>query len=146
MLRAAGRHTKFMSPLLKTMGAVASRAWLEARGIDPRSDAGWFIEIELRADLPIARFELNLYPEEWGFVFRLNKRMSSIRITDLPFVHGLDELRLLDRTPRLDHLPPFLLTLEREHAMSFDHDGVKVHTNLDEASMTAAVRGWLNAR
>jgi hypothetical protein len=140
------RTTKLMSPLLKTLGAVASRAWLDARGIDPRDEIGWFVEVELRADDPSARFELNLYPEEWGFVFRLHKRWSSIRITDLPFVHGLDELKLLDHTPRLDQLAAFLTKLENDHTFRFDHDGATVRTNLDEGATTAAVRTWLNSR
>jgi hypothetical protein len=138
--------TTFMSPLLKTLGAVASRAWLEARGLEPRGDAGWYIEVDLRADLPGARFELNLYPEEWGFIFRVHPRMSSIRITDLAFVHGLDEFRLLDRTPRLEQLAILLAALEHEYMLRFDHDGASVRTNLDEVHTTAAVRAWLSHR
>lgn len=131
-----------MSPLLKTLGALASRAWIDRHGIAGPFD-GWFVEIQIRADVPEVRFELNVYPEEWGFVFRVGKKVSSIRITDVPFVHGVDELKLLSRTPTLDELPGFLASLQTEHAMVFDADGASVHTNLDESRVTTTVRRWL---
>jgi hypothetical protein len=104
------------------------------------------VEIQLYADIPNARFELNLYPEEWGFLFRLRARLSWIRVTDLAFVHGADDLGLLGRTPRLDQLATLIDALEIEHGIRFDGDRAVVRTNLDEGRTTFAVREWLNAR
>lgn len=135
-----------MSPLLKTMGALASRAWLDARGLDARTHAAWYVEVQVYTDLPNARFELNLYPEEWGFVFRFKTQLSSIRITDLAFVHGADDLKLLARTPSLDDVSRLMATLETEHAVRFDFGRAVVRTNLEEGRTTAAVRSWLTSR
>jgi len=141
-MQPAPPTSRYMSPLLKTLGALASRAWIDRLGIAGPFD-GWFVEIQLRADVPEVRFELNVYPEEWGFVFRVGKKVSSIRITDVPFVHGVDELKLLQRTPTLDALPGFLASLQTAHAMQFDGARATVHTNLDESRVAAAVQRWL---
>lgn len=135
-----------MSPLLTTLGAVESRGWLVARGLDTREHRGWYVEIQIYADVPNARFEINLYPEEWGFLFRLRARMSWIRVTDLAFVHGADDLGILGRTPSLAQLATLLDALELEHALRFDGMRAMVRTNLDEERTTAAVRSWLSAR
>ncbi|MDX2090851.1 MAG: hypothetical protein SFX73_23530 [Kofleriaceae bacterium] len=134
-----------MTPFFKTMGALASRAWLEQQGLDTRSQAAWYVEVQVHSDLPNARFELNLYPEEWGFVFRLKAQLSWIRVTDLAFVHGADDLKLLGRTPRLDALAELMTWLEAEHALRFDRAHAIVRTNLDEGRTTAAVRAWLTS-
>lgn len=141
-MQSALPTSRYMSPLLKTLGALASRAWIDRHGIAGPFD-GWFVEIQLRADVPDVRFELNVYPEEWGFVFRIGKQVSTIRITDVPFVHGVDELKLLPRTPTLDELPGFLATLQAEHGMQFDGARATVHTNLDEPRVSAVVQTWL---
>jgi hypothetical protein len=125
------------------MGALASKAWLDARGLDAQARAAWYVEVQIYTDVPSARFELNLYPEEWGFVFRLQTRLSSIRITDLAFVHGADDMKLLGRTPSLDGLSELIAALETEHAVRFDCARAVVRTNLEEGRTTAAVRSWL---
>ena len=135
-----------MSPLLTTLGAVASRDWLAARGLGSRAHHPWHVEIQLYADIPNARFELNLYPEEWGFLFRLRARLSWIRVTDLAFVHGADDLGLLGRTPHLDRIATLIDALEIEHGIRFDGHRAVVRTNLDEGRATLAVRAWLDER
>lgn len=134
--------TTYMSPLLKTMGAVASRTWLEARGIDAKHQPAWYLEIQIYADVPETRLELNLYPEEWGFVFRYKRQHSSIRVTDVAFVHGADDMKLLGRTPSLDRLAELLSALEQDHAIKFDFAQAAVRTNLDEQRTTEIVRAW----
>ena len=79
--------------------AQARRASISASAV-----AHWYIEITLASDIADTRLELNLYPEEWGFVFRRGTRVSSIRVTDIPFVHGFDDHGLLGKTPELERI------------------------------------------
>src|SRR4051794_31932290 len=85
-------------------GPLASAAWLVARGLQPK-EARWFVEIELASDTGIsegteqARLLLEVYAEEWGYRFQRGERVSWIRVTDVPFVHGRDDHELLQKTP-----------------------------------------------
>src|SRR5258706_9751789 len=83
---------------LTTLGAEAADRWLLALGLP--TVAHWHVEIAISADID-SSFELNIYGEEWGFVFRNDGRGSWIRITDIPFVHGRDDFQLLARAPDL---------------------------------------------
>jgi len=123
------------------MGAAASRAWLEERRLDTRGIRNWFVEIVIDSDAPDTVLDLNIYPEEWGFVFRHGNRVSSIRVTDIPFVHGRDDFRLLSETPPLDRIGDLLATLERRFALRFQRVGPRVKTNLARA--VVVVGPWL---
>jgi hypothetical protein len=131
-------------PLSKTVGALASGAWLEQRGLDASRVPHWYVEITIGTDSPDTRLEVNIYPEEWGFVFRRGQRVSSIRITDVAFVHGVDEHRLLAETPSLERICDLLATLERRHAMTFLRDRPSVRSNLVRA--TSVIRPWMEQR
>ena len=125
----------------KTFGARESAAWLDARGL--ASPPHWYVEITLDSDDADTRIELNVYPEEWGFVFRRGMRVSSIRVTDIPFVHGTDDHRLLAQTPALDGFGALLESLERRYAIVFRRSHPTVRSEIARAS--EAVRRWLEA-
>jgi hypothetical protein len=125
-----------------TLGAAASHRWLIDRGLEPPS-SHWYVEIRIETDVLDVRFELNIYPEEWGFVFRYGRRVSSIRITDVAFVHGRDEHQLLSKTPPLEQIGELLAELEQRYVVRFAHKSAIVKSNLIRA--TAAIRPWLQA-
>lgn len=126
------------SPILTTLGAQASRRWLErlALSAQPR----WFAEIDVPAGKD-SRLELNIYLEEWGFVFHHGGRTSWIRVTDVPFVHGRDDFGLLPSTPDLLSIHGFLVELASKHAIDWQHENAGVRTNLPRATET--IRRWL---
>jgi hypothetical protein len=130
--------------VLSTLGARASAAWLAARGLDATRSPHWYVEIVLggRDALDHGHFELDLYPEEWGFVFRSGRRVSSIRITDQPFVHGSDDHALLAETPPLERVGDLVRAIERKRRLPFQRDDVTVRSDLARAE--AAVRAWVN--
>jgi hypothetical protein len=96
------------------------------------------IEFDPRRD---TRFQLYIYSEEWGFRFAHGGRASWIRVTDIPFVHGADELKLLDATPPLKNLGAFVRALEAEHGLEFQRAHAAVSSTIPGAE--AAVRKWL---
>ncbi|HEY1814478.1 MAG TPA: hypothetical protein VGG74_19130 [Kofleriaceae bacterium] len=120
-----------------TAGAAASERWRTALELPeiPR----WHVEIQLAA--ASATFDLNLYAEEWGFVFQHASRGSWIRVTDVAFVHGRDEHGLLTRTPDLLAIGRLLAELEREYALAFPRGDARVSTNIPDAE--PVVREWL---
>jgi hypothetical protein len=130
-----------MNATSKILGAAASAAWIEARGLDATRVPHWYVEITVESDSLDTRFELNIYPEEWGFVFRRGTRVSSIRVTDLPFVHGPDEYQLLAQTPELGDIVDLLDQLERRFDLTFQRYRATVRSNLVRAA--AVVRPWL---
>lgn len=131
-----------MKPGAKILGAAEGEAWLEERGLTPVPH--WYLEIEVRTDDPQTSMTINIYPEEWGFVFRRGLRVSSIRITDVPFVHGADDDRLLAQTPSLETFGELLAKLEQRFDVTFHPLTALVHTNLIRAA--AVVRPWLSSR
>ena len=76
------------SCIFTTMGAEAADRWLRVLGLV--SVPRWYSEIAILADGD-TRFDLNVYAEEWGFVFKHGDRTSWIRVTDVPFIHGRDD-------------------------------------------------------
>lgn len=132
-----------LASLGKTVGAVESNAWLSQRGLSARQ-AQWYVEVEIISDTPGVRFEINIYPEEWGFVFRDGIRVTSIRVTDIAFVHGLDDHGLLRHTPALERISDLLGKLEQRYGMAFDRERPAVRSNLVDA--TAVVAPWLGSR
>jgi hypothetical protein len=120
---------------------MASTTWLDARGLVPPDNQDWFVEITVETDDPDTRLELNVYPEEWGFVLREGPRVSSIRVTTEVFVHGRDDHHLRSITPALESMPAFLAVLEDMVGVSFLRARASVHTKLVRAS--SIVRAWL---
>lgn len=119
-----------------TMGAAASAAWTEQHGLEV-----WYVEISIPTDTEDTRLELNIYPEEWGVIFRRGNRVSSIRVTDIAFVHGHDDYRLLHEVPSLDRIDDLLALLERRHDIAFQRIWTTVRSNLIGAP--SIVRSWL---
>lgn len=131
-------------PDLKTLGARESTRWLDERGLDGSRTPHWFVEISIDSARRDTRLELNIYPEEWGFVLRRGPKVSSIRITDVPFIHGLDDFQLLAETPALDELGGLITRLEHRFELRFLTVRAAVRSNLVRAA--AMVRPWLEQR
>jgi hypothetical protein len=128
----------------KTLGSAASVKWLDDRGLDARRTPHWYVEVSIDSDQRDTRLELNIYPEEWGFVLRRGTKMSSIRITDVPFVHGLDDFQLLATTPALAEFGGLITVIERRFELGFFTTRATVRSNLTRAA--AVVRPWLELR
>jgi len=124
--------------VFSTRGAKAASDWLVVLGLPslPR----WYAEIAVLADGD-TRFDLNLYTEEWGFCFAHGSRASWIRVTDIPFVHGRDDFRLLPKTPDLHAIHVLLAELEHDHRITFRRATASVRTNVPNAPQL--VRDWL---
>lgn len=90
-----------------------------------------------------SRFHLDLYSEEWGFLFCHRGQLSRIRVTDVAFVHGRDDHHLLDATPALPDIGGLLRSLERRHQIVFRRDLALVRSDLP--NVEPAVRRWLLA-
>ncbi len=127
-----------MTRIFTTPGAEAAERWLRALALAPVPH--WHAEIVILADLD-TRFDLNVYAEEWGFCFQHAGRTSWIRVTDVPFVHGRDELELLGRTPDLLDIHRLLAELEAQYGISFRRATASVRSTFPEIG--AAVRDWL---
>lgn len=144
--RGSDRHAAVRKPddasppshPLPTQGAEQADRWLLALGLP--TAGRWHAEIEIDADAG-SRFELNIYAEEWGFVFHHDGRDSWVRITDIPFVHGRDDFRLLARTPDLLAINVVAAELEAEYGLDFDRANATIRTNIPNA--IEIVRAWL---
>jgi hypothetical protein len=123
-----------------TAGAEASRDWLLARGLTD-VPLRWYVELTLEAKASDTQFELNIYPEEWGFVFRRAARVSSIRVTDIPFVHGRDDYELIRRPTTLEAIHGLLRELEQRYAIELAYARAVVRTNIPRGSNI--VRAWI---
>jgi hypothetical protein len=139
------------SGLSPNTGPLASAAWLVARGLLP-NEPRWFVEIELAAMTAEsgntddgakaeARLFLEVYAEEWGYRFERDGRVSWIRVTDVPFVHGRDDHALLVKTTTLNGIGKLLRELEAAHRLAFKRDAAIVRSNVDDES--GAIRAWL---
>jgi len=121
-----------------TLGAEASARWLVLLGLVPAPQ--WYAEIAIGgAGEP--RFCLDIYAAEWGFSFHHAGRASWIRVTDIPFVHGRDDFRLLSEAGDLAAVSALIARLETEHAIQLPRTDVEIRTNL--ANATDAIRAWL---
>lgn len=147
-----GASTPLARPTDSNAGKLATAAWLSARGLRPTSKT-WDVEVGLgiiakppkiefdpRRD---TRFHLHIYSEEWGYRFSHAGRASWIRVTDIAFVHGADEFRLLDATPALKNIGAFLRALEAEHSLKFQRAHAVISSTFHGAD--AAVRKWIQA-
>ncbi len=132
-------------------GRLAAAAWLFARGFRPLGRT-WEVEIGLDvagAPATIAfnsaratRLQIYIYSDEWGFRFCHEGLESWIRITDIPFVHGRDEHRLLSSAPPLKALGAFVRQLESRHGVSFQRRHAAVATSIPDSE--AGIRSWLS--
>ena len=95
-------------------------------------------EFDERVD---SRFHIDIYSEEWGFLFCHDSKLSRIRVTDIPFVHGRDDFQLLTLTPTLGVIGSFLRALEHDHRVRFRREHALVQTDLIEAE--PSIRRWL---
>lgn len=139
-------------PSWSNPGRLAASAWLAGQRMTPPG-LRWSVEVQLDVRDEVApadfdtradtRFHIEIYAEEWGFFFCHAGLASWIRITDIPFIHGRDDHRLLLRTPALDELGEFLRQLEQQHAIQFKREHARVRTTL--AGAEASIRGWVQA-
>lgn len=135
----------------RTAGALAASSWLRTRGITVPTGTRWHVEIALDiVDRPApadydeataSRFHIDLYAEEWGVFFCHGARASWIRVTDMAFVHGRDEYKLLGSLPPLKDVGLLLRKLEREHHIQFKRAHAAIRTNL--ANAEPAIRIWI---
>ena len=134
-------------------GMRAASTWLGDRGIDTPSLKRWHVEVSLSTldtNAPVnyddrvdTRFHVDIYSEEWGFFFCHGGRASWIRVTDIAFVHGRDDFRLLGQTPALQEIGAMLRTLENHHQLSFRRKLALVRTNI--AGSEVAIRSWVDS-
>jgi len=133
-------------PLTGNTGPVAAAAWLAELGLhseEPR----WHVEILIGAghdaphdDAPTL-LRVDLYSEEWGYLFRHAARESWIRVTDVPFVHGRDDHGLLPGTPKLRNLGALARCLEARFEIRLSLPDAVIRTSLRGADL--AIRTWL---
>ena len=119
-------------------GPLATAAWLIARGLVPAGRT-WSVEVVLRAGA--SRFEIQIFAEEWGFSFHHEDRVSWIRVTDIPFVHGRDDHELLRQTTSLRGLQQLVRGLESRYELAFDREGAEVETSIENGE--EAIREWI---
>jgi len=133
-------------------GALATAAWLRARGLSTPG-AAWDVSIALDvADRPATaeadaakdtRFHLLLAPAEWGFFFCHGGRSSWIRVTEVPSVFERDDFALLPRVPPLRDLGTLVRGLEEQHQVQFKRHLASIRTSI--AGADAAIRLWVAA-
>ena len=138
-------------PISTTAGMLAAKTWLTARGLSAPTLQRWHATVLLGPEARVpeldfderreTRFRIEIYSEEWGFFFCHQGRASWIRVTDIPFVHGHDDFRLLAVAPPLKDLGTFLRVLETQHDLRFQRDHALVRTNLAAAEPT--IRSWV---
>ncbi len=122
-------------------GPLASAAWLISRDLTP-SHPRWFVEVAFHPGSATS-FKIEIYSEEWGFVFSHAARESWIRVTDVPFVHGRDDHRLLRMTPRLSDLGALIRSLEERYEIGLSREHAQIATNLVDAEPN--IRDWVKS-
>jgi len=122
-------------------GPLATSAWLVERNLFP-DEPRWFVEIVF-AIRDGTRFHIELFAEEWGYVFTHDGRTSWIRVTDVPFVHGSDAHKLLHLTPPLKGVGKLLRHIEQQHGLAFSREHATLRTNIPDGER--AVRAWIAA-
>lgn len=141
-----GTPTKGLAP---HTGPLAAAAWLVARDVMPDGpqwsvkyvfDADREATFELDEHATSTRFQLEIYAQEWGFVFRHGARVSWIRVTDIAFVHGRDDHGLLRETPNLRDVGALLRRLEHRFEVALPRESVLVQTSLVGAE--TVLRDW----
>jgi hypothetical protein len=126
-----------------TAGKLAAQAWLRTRGLSTPATIPWHVEVALDVrDAPAVlqfderrdtRFRIEIYSEEWGVFFCHGGKASWIRVTDIPFMHGRDDFRLLPTLPALKDIGLLLRSIERQYAIKFRRDLALIRTNIPSA-------------
>jgi hypothetical protein len=139
------------SPPSSNAGALAASTWLRTRGIRPPLGQRWHVEIALDVikapaqheyDEKVAsRFHLDIYAEEWGVFFCHRGQASWIRVTDIAFVHGRDDFKLLGAVPPLRDVGMLLRKLEGSHQLQFQRQHAAISSNIP--SIEPAIRTWV---
>lgn len=135
-----------------SLGVGEAHGWIKSLGLHaPPGAVRWHAEISLDVvdgpariefdDRVDTRFHIDVYSEEWGFFFCHAGRVSWIRITDIPFVHGRDEHQLLAQTPSLEHVGDLVRRLEAKHSVRFNRQHAIIRTNI--AAAEPQIRRWL---
>jgi hypothetical protein len=131
---------------------LAASAWLSARGLQPLAiDESWVVEVELDAvddAMPFdfesdigTQLQLSIFAVEWGVRLEHAGRVSWVRVTDTPFVHGSDEHGLLATLPPLRDFGRFVRTLENHLGVRFDRSSARIRSSLPDTE--PAIRRWL---
>jgi hypothetical protein len=134
-----------------TYGALAADHWIRNFTATPPTTTRWHVEIALdvvttRApsewdETTSTRFHLDIYAEEWGFYVCHVGQSSWIRVTDVPFVHGRDDFKLLPWTPALSDIGRLLHHVEQTHSIRFQREHATIRTNV--AGIEPSVRSWI---
>ena len=119
-------------------GPLATAAWLLTRGLMP-TERNWYVEVELFAGA--AKFDIEIFAEEWGIAFHHDDRVSWIRVTDIPFVHGRDEHELLRETTSLRDVGNVIRLIENRYGLTFDREAAVIRTNITSAE--PEIREWV---
>ena len=139
----------------QTLGQKTAAAWLRARaGSTTPTLERWYVEIAMGLarerpptdfdEATASRLHISIYAEEWGVYFCHHGRSSWIRVTDMPFVHGRDDHKLLTLLPAsLVDLGSFVRRLEASERIRFERAHASIKTNLE--SIEPAIRSWLLA-
>ncbi|NVB82043.1 MAG: hypothetical protein HOV81_26920 [Kofleriaceae bacterium] len=143
------RPSKLARPsATSTIGARAAEAWLEERELVYPKD--WHVEIFLdvvkrpareKHDGDASRLHISVYPDEWGVYFAHGGKASWVRVTDVAFVHGRDDFKLLAAKPSLAKIGALVRRLEKKHRIQFQRKHALVRTNLPRSR--AAIGRWL---
>ena len=130
-------------------GPLATAAWLVAHDLVPQ-EPRWHLEVILAPpgvdpeDEAATALRVELFSEEWGYCFRHDRKVSWIRVTDLPFVHGRDDHGLLPHTPALRSFGTLVARLEERFGIQLAREPAALRTSLRdaEAAIRAWIRGW----
>lgn len=138
---------------MNTLGARDSATWINA--IDAKTSPTherWYAEIAMSPahdrpptdfdDAIATRLHLNIYSEEWGIYFCHRARSSWIRVTDVAFVHGRDDFKLLAvMPPSLAQISALVRGIETAEGIRFERRQASIKTNVERSE--AAIRNWL---
>lgn len=135
------RHPLGTPPgLSATTGPLATAVWLVDRGLYPK-EPKWSVEIEMPASAEGTRLRIEIFAEEWGYVFEHAGGQSWIRVTDLRFAHVKDDHQLLEETASLRAFGKLVRKLEVRFGFRFDREAAKVQTTI--AGSDTTIREWL---
>ncbi len=90
-----------------------------------------------------ASFHLELFSDEWGYKFEHADKVSWIRVTDVPFIHGRDDHQLIRITPALKNIGRLVQDLEQRFTIKFGRDTAAIKTTLRDAE--PAIRDWIRS-
>ncbi|MDQ3339178.1 MAG: hypothetical protein M4D80_28790 [Myxococcota bacterium] len=121
-------------------GPLATAAWCVSRDLFPK-DRNWFVEIAMPAGS--SRFAIEIFGAEWGFSFQHDGRVSWIRVTDIPFVHGHDDFQLLHEASSLMQIGEVVCKIEHLYGIKFARDEAAVRTSIEDGE--PAIREWLRS-